>query len=93
MDVRTAFPWITRVFTYEHATVRLHFFRVFAWDGVPHPREGQALAWQAPGIAAVEPMLPANAPVLAALALPAEYAITADDTTLAQVEEIGRAHV
>ena len=86
VDVRTADPWITRVFTYEHATVRLHFFRVFAWEGVPHPREGQALTWQVPGTACVEPMLPANAPVLAALALPAEYAITSDDTTLAQVE-------
>ena len=86
VDVRTAVPWITRVFTYEHATVRLHFFRVFAWEGVPHPREGQALTWQLPGTACVEPMLPANAPVLAALALPDEYAITSDDTTLAQVE-------
>ncbi len=86
VDVRTAFPWITRVFTYEHATVRLHFFRVVEWAGVPHPREGQALAWQLPGAASVEPMLPANAPVLAALALPVEYAITSDDTTLAQVE-------
>ena len=86
VDVRTAFPWITRVFTYEHATVRLHFFRVVEWAGVPHPREGQALTWQSPGAASVEPMLPANAPVLAALALPVEYAITSDDTSITQVE-------
>ena len=25
-------PWLTRVFTYPHATVRLHFWRVTAWD-------------------------------------------------------------
>lgn len=84
--VRRAHPWITRVFAYEHATVRLHFFRVTAWEGEPHPREGQAIAWQRRGEAALEPMLPANAPVLAALALPSEYAITGEDTGIAQVE-------
>lgn len=83
---RTAYPWITRVFTYEHATVRLHFFRVTAWDGDPHPREGQEIAWQKLDAPMVEPMLPANAPVLASLALPHEYAITGEDTTLEQME-------
>ncbi len=76
IDACTAFPWITRVFTYPHATVRLNFFRVTAWKGDPHPREQQAIAWQHVGSPLAEPMLPANAPVLAALALPAEYAIT-----------------
>lgn len=76
IDARTAFPWITRVYTYPHATVRLNFFRVTEWRGEPHPREDQAIAWQRTGAAVVEPMLPANAPVLAALALPHEYAIT-----------------
>ena len=80
--VRRAAPWITRVFAYEHATVRLHFFRVFEWEGTPHPREGQALAWQPAGALCVEPMLPANAPVLAALALPHEYAIADASTSL-----------
>jgi 8-oxo-dGTP diphosphatase len=76
LEVETAYPWITRVFTYPHATVRLNFFRVTRWRGAPHPRENQAIAWQAPGERMAEPMLPANAPVLASLALPAEYAIT-----------------
>jgi 8-oxo-dGTP diphosphatase len=83
---RTAYPWITRVFTYEHATVRLHFFRVTAWDGDPHPQEGQHIAWQRLDAPLVEPMLPANAPVLASLGLPHEYAITDAGTTIAQVE-------
>jgi 8-oxo-dGTP diphosphatase len=86
IDVDVAYPWITRVFAYEHATVRLHFFRVTAWHGEPHPRERQAIAWQRPGEPVLEPMLPANAPVLASLLLPAEYAITNGATTLAQVE-------
>jgi 8-oxo-dGTP diphosphatase len=76
IEVDTAFPWITRVFTYPHGTVRLRFFRVVSWKNEPHPREDQAIAWQRPGAATVSPMLPANAPVLASLALPVEYAIT-----------------
>lgn len=76
IDPCMAFPWITREYTYPHAAVRLNFFRVTAWKGVPQPREQQAIAWQHAGAPLAEPMLPANAPVLAALALPHEYAIT-----------------
>jgi 8-oxo-dGTP diphosphatase len=76
IDAGTAYPWITRVYAYPHATVRLNFFRVTAWKGDPHPREGQEISWERCGAVDAEPMLPANAPVLAALALPHEYAIT-----------------
>jgi 8-oxo-dGTP diphosphatase len=76
IDVQTAYPWITRVFSYPHATVRLNFFRVTRWRGEPHPKEDQAIAWQELRRRMASPMLPANAPVLASLALPAEYAIT-----------------
>jgi len=76
IEVRTAFPWIRRVFTYPHATVRLNFFRVIAWVGEPQPREGQSLAWQRLDEPLLEPMLPANAPILASLALPSEYAVS-----------------
>src|SRR6185436_8127014 len=75
IEVETAYPWITRVFTYPHGTVRLRFFRVTRWRGDPHPREEQAIAWHRAGDAMLSPMLPANAPVLASLALSAEYAI------------------
>ena len=83
IEVETAYPWITRVFTYPHATVRLNFFRVTEWRGELHPHEGQQFAWQHPlsheGAkvqAPVSPMLPANAPVLRALELPPLYAIS-----------------
>ncbi len=76
IEVQRAYPWITRVFVYPHATVRLNFFRVVAWAGEPHPREDQAIRWQRLDAPMAEPMLPANAPVLRALALPLEYAIT-----------------
>jgi 8-oxo-dGTP diphosphatase len=76
ITVREATPWITRVYAYTHATVRLHFFRVGAWDGEPKPLEDQAIAWQRPGATTVSPMLPANAPVLSALALPAVMVVS-----------------
>ncbi len=68
--VTRACRWITRVFTYEHATVRLNFFRVFDWTGEPHPHEGQTFAWQQPEQVAVSPLLPANFPIVKALSLP-----------------------
>lgn len=71
-----AYPWLVRVFHYEHATVRLNFFRVVDWDGEPHGRENQHLAWMSPGEPALEPMLPANVPIFRALGLPPVQAIT-----------------
>jgi len=76
IEIVEAFPWITRMFSYPHGTVRLQFFRVHEWKGEPHPREDQAIAWQRFDAPMASPMLPANAPVLASLALPTEYAIT-----------------
>lgn len=76
IETETAYPWITRVFTYPHATVRLHFFRVTQWRGEPHPHEGQQFSWQTSNGTQVSPMLPANAPVLRALDLPSLYAIS-----------------
>ncbi len=74
--VEQAYPWIVREFVYEHAHVRLHFFRVLRWQGELRDLQHDLLFWQRPGGFDVEPMLPANAPVLAALALPDFYAIT-----------------
>lgn len=76
IEITRAYPWLTRTYTYPHASVRLHFFRVPAWHGEPRGVEGQQLAWQQPEALDVTPMLPANTPVLRALALPAEYAVS-----------------
>ncbi len=87
ITVETAYPWLTRIFTYPHATVRLNFFRVIAWSGELHPHEGQEFAWQTSfsreresgqidGNISVSPLLPANAPIVRALALPPVYAIS-----------------
>lgn len=76
IHVNHAFPWITRVFAYSHATVRLHFFRVVEWEGSLTPREKQDVSWQWPHRIEVSPMLPANGAVLQSLLLPPVYAIT-----------------
>ena len=76
IEVEIADPWIVRIYTYPHAKVRLNFFRVRAWHGEPHGKEQQQLAWQHASTLDVAPLLPANAPVLRALQLPFEYAIT-----------------
>lgn len=91
--VTRAAPWLTQSFVYPHATVRLEFFRVFAWDGEPVGRDGQALAWQRPDAIEVSPLLPANTRVIASLSLPPVYAITcAGDLGIAtQIERAGRA--
>jgi 8-oxo-dGTP diphosphatase len=76
ITVRQAVPWITRTHVYEHGRVRLHFFRVLRWDGEPQSRESQAFAWQRLLQLTVSPVLPANGPILKALALPVFMGIT-----------------
>lgn len=76
IEVVSAYPWITRVFTYPHATVRLSFFRVTQWTGELYPHEGQQFSWQQATEVTVSPVLPANAPILRALELPSLYAIS-----------------
>jgi 8-oxo-dGTP diphosphatase len=76
IEVTRAAPWLTQRYVYPHAHVELHFFRVFAWRGEPHGRDGQAIAWQTPGAFDVEPLLPANTAILRALELPPVYGIT-----------------
>ena len=76
IDVRLAYPWIVQRYLYPHAHVQLHFFRVREWDGYPRPKEAQRLAWAALGDLGVGPLLPANGPVLRALALAQRLGIT-----------------
>ncbi len=74
--VTCAYPWLTQIFEYPHATVRIFFYRVTAWEGVMVPREHQALEWQRPERMTLAPMLPANTPLLRALEIATEYAIS-----------------
>lgn len=76
ITVQAATPWVQQTFRYPHATVCLYFFRVTCWQGEPQAREGQQFAWQQPGHLSVEPILPANGPLLRGLQLPAALAIS-----------------
>ena len=83
IEVTAAHPWIIRTFKYPEKTVKLHFYMVTQWQGEPQSAETQQLSWQNPLNLTVKPMLPANVPVIAALALPDVLAIT----NLAEVGE------
>lgn len=76
ITVERAYPWITREHAYEHAHVRLHFFRVEAWQGELRDLQHDQLSWQQADDVFVAPVLPANAPVFAGLRLPLQYGIT-----------------
>ena len=93
IEVARAYPWIVRQHVYEHAHVRLHFFRVLEWQGEIRDHIHAALTWQRADTVSATPMLPANGPILSALALPALYAIThaADIGTEAQLARLERA--
>jgi 8-oxo-dGTP diphosphatase len=76
IEVLRAEPWLTRTHVYEHASVRLHFFRTREWQGTLHGMEGQQFAFQVAGKESVSPMLPANGPILKAVGLPPLLGIT-----------------
>lgn len=75
-------PWMQKRFDYPATddaiakTVHLHFFFVTQWQGNLTPKEGQSLSWQMADRVTVEPVLPANVPIMKALSLPPIYAIT-----------------
>ena len=58
-----AVPWQVELVDYPHARVRLHFCKVYDWQGDFEMREGQAMAWQALPVQ-VQPVLPGTIPVL-----------------------------
>ncbi|AUZ03974.1 MULTISPECIES: NUDIX domain-containing protein [Vitreoscilla] len=72
IQIAAATPWLTKTYRYEHAHVYLRFFRVLPqqWQGEIQCREQQQYSWQQAGRFDVEPMLPANGPILRALSLP-----------------------
>ncbi len=55
--------WKVEMMDYPHALVRLHFCKVFDWQGEFQMLEQQAMAWQDLPVA-VAPVLPGTIPVL-----------------------------
>ena len=93
IDVECAYPWIMREHVYEHAHVRLHFFRVTEWSGELRDLQHDQLSWQLADDVFVSPVLPANAPVFAGLRLPLQYGIThaSEIGVAAQLERLQQA--
>jgi 8-oxo-dGTP diphosphatase len=67
ITIGPARPWQVELMDYPHARVRLHFCKVFAWQGEFEMREGQTMAWQTLPVH-VAPVLPGTVPVLGWLA-------------------------
>ncbi|MCV2421724.1 NUDIX domain-containing protein [Paucibacter sp. DJ2R-2] len=63
ITIGAAHPWQELVMDYPHARVRLHFCKVFDWQGEFQMREQQTMAWQALPVE-VRPVLPGTIPVL-----------------------------
>jgi 8-oxo-dGTP diphosphatase len=63
IHIGAAQPWKIELVDYDHARVRLHFCKVFDWQGEFEMREHQAMAWQALPVQ-VRPVLPGTIPVL-----------------------------
>ncbi|WP_271008500.1 NUDIX domain-containing protein [Paucibacter sp. B51] len=63
ITIGAAQPWQELVMDYPHARVRLHFCKVFDWQGEFQMREQQTMAWQALPVE-VRPVLPGTIPVL-----------------------------
>lgn len=67
ITIHAAQAWHVELVDYPHALVRLHFCKVFGWEGALRMRESQQAVWeQLP--AGVAPVLPGAIPVLALLA-------------------------
>ncbi|HAB47902.1 MAG: NUDIX domain-containing protein [Betaproteobacteria bacterium] len=73
LRIKRSSAWCTREYHYAHGHVRLHFRRVWHWDGEPRAMESQAFVWldpRKPAATWVAPLLPATEPLMAWLALP-----------------------
>jgi 8-oxo-dGTP diphosphatase len=76
IDIGASLPWVVFEHDYPHAYVRLHFRRVFDWEGEPRSREGQRIGFYRPGGELPAPLLPATVPVTRWLELPDIYAVS-----------------
>jgi len=63
ITIGPATPWQVELMDYAHARVRLHFCKVFQWQGEFQMREGQAMAWESLPVRSA-PLLPGTIPVL-----------------------------
>jgi 8-oxo-dGTP diphosphatase len=63
ITIGAVLPWQVELVDYPHARVRLHFCKVYEWQGEFEMREGQQMAWSVLPVQ-VRPVLPGTIPVL-----------------------------
>jgi len=76
VTVRTGHPLIRVRHRYDDFALILDVFAVHGFDGLPVPREGQALAWVPPASLRDYRFPAANDPIVAALSLPRVVLVT-----------------
>ena len=76
IDVQEVRPLLRHSHDYPDRRVMLDVWRVIRHSGMPHPREGQAFAWIKPDELVEWQLLPADAPIIAALRLPPLMLVT-----------------
>ncbi|MEI6412964.1 MAG: Nudix family hydrolase [Pseudomonadota bacterium] len=79
IQVRVSEPLIRLPYHYPDRTVVLEVYRILDYQGIPHGREGQPCGWYRIEDLALDDLPSADAPILAALQLPATYLITGED--------------
>ena len=67
VEITAAAPYMALHHEYPDRIVDLEFFLVTAWRGEPEGLEGQGLRWLHPSDMDPDTLLPADAPVIAAL--------------------------
>jgi len=87
IELQSATPLIRVPWKYRDRTVLLDAWRVDRWLGTPQSMERQALRWCEPQQIDPAIMTPADRPILQALRLPDEYAITPADVRPDQRDE------
>jgi len=76
ITVEAARPLIRYLHRYPELEIDLDAWRVTRWQGEPHGREGQAVAWRGPGELLEAGLLPADAAIVNALRLPSMMLVT-----------------
>lgn len=89
IDVRAAQPWMQVRHRYPDREVMLDVWRITAWDGAPHGREGQEARWAAVRELPRLDFPEADWPILRRLWLPPLYLIS-DATRLGRGEFLQR---
>lgn len=79
VEMHACTPLISIPWRYPEKSLRLHALRVTRWTGEPRAREGHPLQWLPVRDMDVASMPAADAPIVTALRLPAQYVIATTD--------------